>query len=108
MPCEPRLEPTFVALSGFVVANGMEDAVKAAFRERPHRVEGAPGFLRMDVLSPAERSQELRLVTYWTDQQSFVLWHRSHDFHQSQSGIPAGLELIPAEIELRFFTSVAS
>jgi hypothetical protein len=52
----------FVALSRFVVANGLAAGVEAALRNRPHLVEGAPGYLRMDVIGPLELHEELRLV----------------------------------------------
>jgi heme-degrading monooxygenase HmoA len=39
----------FIALSRFAVANGMADQVKEAFMHRPHLVDDAPGFLRMQV-----------------------------------------------------------
>jgi hypothetical protein len=45
----------FVALSRFVVANGMEAEVKAAFRERPHLVDRTAAFVRMEVLCPLDR-----------------------------------------------------
>ena len=54
----------FVAHSRFVVANGMEDEVRKAFRERPHLVDSVSGFIRMEVLSPADRPQEFWLMTY--------------------------------------------
>lgn len=66
LPGGPEPTPTgFVALSRFVVANGMEAEVKAAFRARPHRVDRAVGFVRMEVLCPLDRPQEIWLVTHW-------------------------------------------
>ena len=44
----------FVALSKFVVANGMTEEVRRAFNERPHLVDSAPGYVRMDVISPLD------------------------------------------------------
>jgi len=41
----------YVALSRFVIANGMSASVKEAFRNRPHLVDAAEG----DVLSPTDR-----------------------------------------------------
>ena len=41
-------------MSRFTVANGMEDEVRQAFRDRPHLVDDAPGFVRMEVLSPVD------------------------------------------------------
>ncbi|MEP7304864.1 MAG: hypothetical protein ABJA98_05050, partial [Acidobacteriota bacterium] len=54
----------FVALSKFVVANDMTASVKAAFRHRSHLVDGAAGYLKMEVLSPSERPEEIWLVTF--------------------------------------------
>jgi heme-degrading monooxygenase HmoA len=42
-------------LSRFVVANGIGTDVREAFVNRPHLVENAPGFLRLEVLSPTGR-----------------------------------------------------
>lgn len=81
--------------------------VAAAFRGRPHLVEEAPGFLRMDVLTPSDDDSEFWLLTYWTDEASFRGWHRSHLYRQSHSGIPKGLKLDPEATELREFRYVA-
>ena len=98
----------FVALSKFVIANGMTASVKAAFRHRPHLVDGAPGYLRMEVLSPSERPDEIWLVTFWSDEASFRAWHHSHLYRESHLGIPKGLKLVRGETELRTFEHVAS
>jgi heme-degrading monooxygenase HmoA len=98
----------FMALSRFVIANDMSEEVKQAFRERPHLVDDAPGFLRMDVLSPLDNSQEIWLITYWTDEASFRTWHHSHTYHQSHKGIPKGLKLVPKSVELRCFEHICS
>ncbi|HEX2059885.1 MAG TPA: antibiotic biosynthesis monooxygenase [Thermoanaerobaculia bacterium] len=100
--------PTYVSISRFRVRNGMEGDVADAFRGRPHLVDDAPGFVRMDVLSPAEDASEFWLVTYWTDEESFRVWHRSHEFRDSHASIPKGLKLDPAATELRGFRHIAS
>lgn len=91
----------FAVRSRFVIANGMVDEVRAAFRSRPHLVDAAPGFVNMAVLSPSDRPEEIWLMTYWTDRQSYVDWHASHLYHASHAGIPKGLKLIGAETEIR-------
>jgi heme-degrading monooxygenase HmoA len=101
-------QPHYVSISRFRVRNGMEAAVAEAFRARPHLVDEAPGFVRMDVLSPDGDASEFWLVTYWTDEESFRLWHHSHEFRQSHAAMPAGLKLDPAATELRSFRYVAS
>jgi heme-degrading monooxygenase HmoA len=98
----------FTALSKFVIANDMHEEVWQAFRRRPHLVDEAPGFLRMDVLSPMDNRQEIWLITYWTDEASFRLWHHSHKYHQSHKGIPKGLKLVPKSVEIRYFEHVSS
>ncbi|HEX2640328.1 MAG TPA: antibiotic biosynthesis monooxygenase [Pyrinomonadaceae bacterium] len=98
----------FMALSRFVIANDMSEEVKQAFRDRPHLVDDAPGFIRMDVLSPLDDSQEIWLITYWTDEASFKTWHHGHTYHQSHKGIPKGLKLVPKSVELRCFEHICS
>lgn len=98
----------FSALSIFVVANGMEGDVKAAFRERPHLVDDAPGFVRMEVMSPLDALNELWLLTFWDSQAAFEEWHHSHLYRESHKGIPRGLKLVPGRTELRRFEHVCS
>ena len=98
----------FVALSKFVIANDMSPAVKQAFRNRPHSVESAPGFVRLDVLSPEENLNEIWLITYWSTRKNFEEWHKSHLYRESHSGIPKGLKLVPKTTSLIFFEHVSS
>lgn len=49
------------AISKFTIQNGMEKEVNAAFKNRPKLVEGARGFLKMDVLSPLSNPAEIHL-----------------------------------------------
>lgn len=102
------MTPGYVSISRFRVRNGMEGDVAHAFRERPHLVDHATGFIRMDVLSPAEEASEFWLVTYWTDEESFRRWHRGHAYRESHEAIPKGLKLDPAATELRGFRYVSS
>ncbi len=98
----------FVALSRFVIKNEMELEVREAFRNRPHLVDDAPGFLRMEVLSPQDDAHEIWLMTFWTDEASFRTWHHSHLYRESHKGIPKGLKLVPKSVELRFFEHICS
>jgi len=45
----------------------MIDAVRQAFRARPHLVDLAQGFVGMQVMSPLENPAEIWLVTRWAD-----------------------------------------
>jgi heme-degrading monooxygenase HmoA len=98
----------FIALSQFTVANEMTEQVKDAFARRPHLVEDAPGFLRLEVISPLDNRDEIWLLTYWSDEESFKAWHHSPLYHDSHKGIPKGLKLVPRSVRLRFFEHVAS
>jgi len=96
-----------VVVSKFVVSNGMEREVAEAFRNRPRQVDSAPGFVRLEVLSPAENEAEFWLVTYWDSEAHYHDWHRRHR-HDSHQFIPKGLKLDPHGTELRVFRHVAS
>ena len=98
----------FVAISKFAVANGMTQEVKDAFVARPHLVDSAEGFVRLDVLSPVEMPNEIWLLTYWQSEESFRAWHKSHMYRDSHKGIPKGLKLDPNATEIRFFEHIAS
>jgi heme oxygenase (mycobilin-producing) len=95
-------------LSRFVVANDMDAEVKQAFILRPHHVDSAAGFVRMDVLSPEDMPNEIWLMTYWADIASYRTWHKSHAYHESHAGIPKGLKLVPGSAALRVFNLIAS
>lgn len=104
----PGGKEAFVALSTFVIANGMMEEVKDAFRNRPHLVDDAPGFVRMEVMAPLDRPDELWLVTYWADEECYRAWHRSHLYHESHRGIPKGLKLVPHSAKICLFEFVCS
>lgn len=103
----PRSSAPFVALSCFAVANGMEAEVRQAFRARPHSVDGVAGFLRMEVMQPAEDASEFWLMTFWTDEESFRAWHRSHRYADAHAGIPKGLKLVRGRTRIRYFAMSA-
>lgn len=97
----------FIALSTFTIANEMAEAVKEAFLNRPKLVNDASGFIKMEVISPTDNPQEIWLITHWTDEESYKVWHHSHMYHGSHSGIPKGLKLVPRSAKVRFFDHIA-
>jgi heme-degrading monooxygenase HmoA len=82
-----------VAFSRFRVANGLEDDVRDAFRNRPHLVDDVPGFLGLEAFSDAGDASLFYLITRWTDADSFKRWHSGPDHKQAHTGIPKGLKL---------------
>ncbi len=93
----------FVVVSRFTIANDMISSVREAFKNRPHLVDDAEGFVRMEVMSPADKPEEVWLTTFWQDEQSFRAWHKSHAYHESHKGMPKGLKLVPESTEIRYF-----
>ncbi len=93
----------FVAMSKFVVSNGMEADVREAFMNRPHLVDNANGFIRMEVMTPVEKPEEFVLVTYWQDEASWKLWYKGHTYKTAHKGIPKGLKLVPKSTEISFY-----
>ena len=98
----------FVVLSRFVIANGMSAEVKAAFRARPHLVDNAPGYSRMEVISPLDRPEEIWLLTFWTDESSFQTRYHSHQYHESHRTMPKGMKLATGETSMTHFEHVSS
>lgn len=103
----PASAQCFVVISKFAVANGMTSQIKTAFRDRPHKVDDADGFLRMEVISPLDDSDEIWLITFWRDEACFQSWHHSHLYQQSHAGIPKGLKLVPKSVSIRCFEGVS-
>ena len=102
------MTPGYVAVSRFRIRNEMSEEVADAFRKRPHMVDDTDGFVRLDVISPAEDDAEFWLITYWRDEESFRRWHASHEYRDSHAGIPKGLKLDPAATQVRAFRYIAS
>jgi heme-degrading monooxygenase HmoA len=80
----------------------MEEAVRQAFADRPHLVDGAPGFLGMEVFRGSDDPSIFLLSTRWSDIESFQVWHKSEAHNLSHRGIPNGLRLDPAHTQLTF------
>lgn len=97
----------FVALSTFTIANGMGAEVKQAFRERPHLVDHAAGFVKMEVICPQDNPEEIWLLTHWTDEEAYQIWHKHH-LRESHQGIPKGLKLVPRSAKVRFFEHICN
>ncbi|WP_372896449.1 antibiotic biosynthesis monooxygenase, partial [Stieleria sp.] len=74
-----------VVISQFVVANDKDEEVRQAFQNRPHLVDRAPGFRKMEVISPVDEPEKFWLMTYWDDVESFESWHRSHHYRDSHA-----------------------
>jgi heme oxygenase (mycobilin-producing) len=95
----------FIALSTFTIANDMAAEVRQAFKDRPHMVDKEAGFLRLEVMYPQENENEIWLMTYWTDEESYKVWFANH-YKDSHHGIPKGLKLVPGSTKVKFLEHV--
>ena len=95
-----------LAISRFRVANGLEQEVREAFRNRPRLVEDAPGFRGMEVLTDQNDPSIFFLHTRWTDAASFRAWHASDAHRRSHAGIPKGLKLDAAFTQLTLLNDI--
>jgi heme-degrading monooxygenase HmoA len=93
-------DAVILALSRFRVQNGLEQEVSDAFVGRPRRVEGASGFLGLEVFREADDPRAFLLFTRWADRAAFERWHKSPEHHASHALMPRGLKLDPAGTEL--------
>ncbi|SFV00168.1 antibiotic biosynthesis monooxygenase family protein [Pseudoduganella namucuonensis] len=98
----------FLSISRFAVANDLDGAVRDAFIARPHLVDTAPGFIRMEVANPCADEKEFWLLTWWRDAASFDAWHHSHSYRESHRGIPKGLKLAKGRTEMLRLDVVAA
>lgn len=98
----------YIAMSRFTVANGMTEEVKNAFLNRPHLVDSVPGFVRLDVMTPADDPDEFWVITYWDDEESYNDWYKSPGFRESHKGVPKGLKIVGENVDLRSFAHVCS
>lgn len=85
----------FLSISRFAVANTFDDPARDVFLARPHLVDVALGFIRLEVVNPCAAAKEFLLLAWWQDEGSFDTWHRSHAYDASHAGIPKGLKLAP-------------
>lgn len=83
----------------------MAAEVKEAFVKRPKLVDGAPGFVRLQVLSPRENPEQILLLTFWEDEPSYQTWYKHH-MKESHAGIPKGLKLVPGSTRVSFYDYV--
>lgn len=93
----------YMAISRFKVANGIEESVADAFRNRPRLVDQVSGFVDMEVYCPVDDASEFWLLTRWENEAAFLAWHHSDAHKASHQGIPKGLKLDPKATFVRHF-----
>src|SRR3712207_6330892 len=71
----------YVSMSRLRVAADQSDAFVAAFRRRAHLVDGAPGFVDLQVWRSDRDPEEVLMVSRWRDRAAFTAYMRS-DAHR--------------------------
>jgi heme-degrading monooxygenase HmoA len=86
---EPSMQ--FVVANRISVRAEFREAFEERFRQRAGEVEKQLGFLRMEVLRPAQDDGFYVVLTHWENREAFQNWMRSDDFkraHQHPNPLP--------------------
>ncbi|MET0066943.1 MAG: antibiotic biosynthesis monooxygenase [Candidatus Thiodiazotropha sp.] len=75
----------FIVANRVPVAESYRDAFEARFRDRAGKIEQQPGFVRMQVLKPAQPGLTYVVLTTWEDKDSFESWVGSEDFRRAHA-----------------------
>ena len=70
----------YVVANRVPVASGWEERFEARFRRRAGQVDKQAGFVRMDILRPADEDSPYVVLTAWEDEAAFNRWVGSEDF----------------------------
>jgi heme-degrading monooxygenase HmoA len=82
----------YVSLSRLRVEDERADDLVAAFRNRAHLVDDAPGFVDLEVWRSDRDPCEVIMVSRWRDRDSFRRYMRSREHAVSHGRIGADLE----------------
>jgi heme-degrading monooxygenase HmoA len=75
----------YVVANRVPVAAGWEQAFEERFRHRAGRIEQNPGFIRMEVLRPADEESPWIVLTHWESEDAFRQWLSSDDFKEAHN-----------------------
>jgi len=93
----------FVTMNRFTIDPAHWEGFEARFRNRAGLVDGEPGFIRNDLLRPAEDSGEQHIVfTMWESRKDFETWTKSESFrkaHEKVRETPREWFLAPTRLE---------
>lgn len=79
----------FVFISHLSVPEADRPALERHFRERSRLVDGFPGFLYLQLLTPQGGAASHAFLTAWESRQAFSNYMRSEEHHRSHSREPA-------------------
>jgi heme-degrading monooxygenase HmoA len=70
----------FVVTNRVPVESDWQEKFEERFRQRAGQVDKQPGFLRMEIMRPADDNTPYLVMTVWRDEQAFHHWVESDDF----------------------------
>ncbi|MBZ9753051.1 antibiotic biosynthesis monooxygenase [Deinococcus sp. HMF7620] len=79
------------------------DAFEERFRTRAGLVDTMPGFIRNEVLRPAQPGKPYIVLTYWESREAFEAWTTSDAFkqgHARSGSLPKEAFDGPSELEI--------
>jgi len=82
----------YVSMSRLRVAASESDALIAAFRDRVHLVDDAPGFIDLEVWRSDRDPEEVLMVSRWRDREAFTAYMRSEQHRISHDRIDPALQ----------------
>ena len=82
----------YISMSRLRVASSESDALVAAFRRRAHLVDGAPGFVDLQVWRSDRDPEEVLMVSRWSDRAAFTAYMRSAQHRISHDRIDPSLQ----------------
>jgi heme-degrading monooxygenase HmoA len=82
----------YVSLSRLRVPAHTSEELIAAFRRRAHLVDGAPGFVDLQVWRSDRDAGEILMVSRWQDREAFKAYMRSPEHRLSHERIDPQLQ----------------
>ncbi len=76
----------FVVMNRFPVNLDYAEQFETRIRNRPRRVETQPGFLRVQLLRPADPDDPYIVLTVWENRQAFEAWVNADSFTERHAG----------------------
>ncbi len=76
----------FVVMNRFSVKPEFADKFEARIRNRPGMVEKQPGFVRVQLLRPANVDAPYIVLTLWETQTQYEAWVNHPDFTRKHAG----------------------
>jgi len=71
----------YIVANRVPVAPSWCEQFEERFRTRAGQIDKQPGFVRMQVLRPADADSPYVILTTWRDKAAFEAWVGSEDFH---------------------------